>query len=100
MPRTDAMSDGGTFMVKGRPLPVIGRVCMDLTMIDLTDAPGAGEGTEAILFGDAPDAWDVAERAGTNAWAALTAIGARVPRVYVKNGRTTAVDAPLLPKLS
>ncbi len=99
VPRTDAMSDGGAFMVTGRPVPVIGRVCMDLTMLDLTDLPGAGEGTEAILFGDAPDAWDVAERAGTNAWAALTAIGPRLPRVYVKQGQTVAVDAPLLPKL-
>jgi alanine racemase len=97
VPRTVAMSDGGAFLVGGRPLPVIGRVCMDLTMLDLTDMPTAGEGSEAILFGDTPDAWDVAERAGTNAWATLTAIGPRLPRVYVKNGHTIAVDAPLLP---
>jgi alanine racemase len=98
VPRTDAMSNGGGFRVKNQQVPVVGRVCMDLTMVDLTDLPGAAEGTEAILFGDEPDAWDVAERAGTNAWAALTAIGARLPRVYVKHGRAVAVDAPLLPK--
>jgi alanine racemase len=72
---------------------------MDMTMVDLTDLPGAADGTEAVLFGDDPDAWEVAERAGTNAWAALTAVGGRLPRVYVKNGRTVAVDAPLLPRL-
>jgi alanine racemase len=99
VPRTDAMSAGGHFMVRGRPAPVIGRVCMDLTMVDLTDLPAAAEGGEAVLFGDEPDAWDVADRAGTNAWQALTALGARLPRVYVKNGRTVAVDAPLLPNL-
>lgn len=99
VPRTDAMSGGGAFLVKGLRAPVIGRVCMDLTMVDLTDLPGAADGAEAILFGDEPDAWDVAERAGTNAWAALTALGSRLPRVYVKQGRTVSVDAPLMPKL-
>jgi alanine racemase len=99
VPRTDAMSEGGFFFVRGRPAPVVGRVCMDLTMVDLTDHESVAEGSEAILFGDEPDAWDVAERAGTNAWQALTAIGPRLPRAYVKHGRTVAVDAPLLPKL-
>jgi alanine racemase len=87
------------YAVRGKPAPVIGRVCMDLTMVDLTDLPAAGEGTEAVLFGDEPDAWDVAERAGTNAWQALTAVGPRLPRLYVRHGRTVAVDAPLLPRL-
>lgn len=99
VPRTDAMSNGGHFMVRSRPAPVVGRVCMDLTMVDLTDLPSAAEGSEAVLFGDEPDAWDVAERAGTNAWEALTSLGARLPRVYVRNGRTVAVDAPLLPSV-
>jgi alanine racemase len=97
VPRTDAMSRGGSFLVKNQRTPVIGRVCMDLTMVDLTLLPTAAEGTEAVLFGDQPDAWEVAERAGTNAWAALTAIGPRLPRAYVKKGRTVAVSAPLLP---
>jgi alanine racemase len=99
VPRTEAMSGGGHFAVRGRPAPVVGRVCMDLTMVDLTDLPAVAEGSEAVLFGDEPDAWDVAEHAGTNAWQALTAVGSRLPRVYVKNGRTVAVDAPLLPRL-
>jgi alanine racemase len=97
VPRTDAMSREGRFVVRGRAVPVAGRVCMDLTMVDLTDHPAVGEGDEAVLFGDEPDAWEVAERAGTNAWAALTAIGPRLPRAYVKKGRTVAVSAPLLP---
>jgi alanine racemase len=99
VPRTDAMSEGGRFLVRGRSAPVVGRVCMDLTMVDLTDHDAVAEGNEAILFGDEPDAWEVAERAGTNAWQALTAIGPRLPRAYVKHGRTVAVDAPLLPRL-
>jgi alanine racemase len=100
VPRTDAMSRGGAFLVTNRRAPVIGRVCMDLTMVDLTDLPTAAEGTEAILFGDEPDAWDVAERAGTNAWAVLTSVGPRLPRVFVKHGRAISVDAPLLPNFN
>jgi alanine racemase len=99
IPRTAAMSRDGRFVVRGRPVPVAGRVCMDLTMLDLTDHPAAAEGDEAVLFGDDPDAWDVAEKAGTIAWTVLTSIGPRLARVYVKKGRTVAVAAPLLPAL-
>jgi alanine racemase len=97
VPRTDAMSRGGRFVVKGESVPVIGRVCMDFTMADLTGHPGVEEGDEAVLFGDEPDAWEVAGRAGTNAWAVLTAIDPRLARVYVKGGQIVEVTAPLLP---
>jgi alanine racemase len=53
------------------------------------------EGDQAILFGDGPTAWDVAARAGTNAWQVLTAVGQRVPRVYVEGGRVVAVASAL-----
>lgn len=83
VPRTDGMRERGRFVVRGRSVPVAGTVCMDLTMLDVTDHPDVQVGDEAVLFGDAPSAWDVAACAGTNAWEALTAISARVPRVYV-----------------
>lgn len=90
VPRTDAMRTSGAFALPSGLAPVAGTVCMDLTMLDVTDLAGVREGDEAVLFGDAPTAWDVAERAGTNAWQALTAIGRRVPRVYVEGGRVVA----------
>jgi alanine racemase len=99
IPRTSAMSGEGRFVVRGRSVPLAGRVCMDLTMLDLTDHEAAGEGEEAVLFGDEPDAWEVAGRADTIAYAVLTSIGPRLPRVYVEKGRTVAVSAPLLPAL-
>src|SRR5438034_1137236 len=71
VPRTDDMRDRGELLVKGRRVPVAGTVCMDLTMADLTDHPDAGEGDEAVLFGDDPPACDVADRAGPNAWEIL-----------------------------
>jgi alanine racemase len=70
---------------------------MDLTMVDVTDVPGAAEGDEALLFGDEPTAWDVADWAGTNAWQVLTAVGVRVPHVYLEGGEPVAVDCPFAP---
>jgi alanine racemase len=93
VPRTAGMRDQGQLLVRGRRVPVRGTVCMDLTMIDLTERPEVAEGDEAVLVGDDPDAWQVAEWAGTNAWEVVTRIGPRVPRVYVEEGRVTAVQS-------
>jgi alanine racemase len=91
VPRTQAMSQSGQFTIRGRRVPVVGTVCMDFTMLDVTDAPEIGEADEAILFGDDPTAWQIADWAGTNAWEVLTSVGLRVPRVYVRDGRELAV---------
>jgi|KBSSwiStaDraftv2_1062776.scaffolds.fasta_scaffold81362_3 alanine racemase len=98
VPRTDAMRDNGRMAVRGVRTPVVGTVCMDLTMLDVTDRPEVAEGDEAVLFGDDPTAWDVAERAGTNAWEVLTSVGSRVPRVYVEGGRVVAVESRFAPQ--
>jgi len=98
VPRTDDMRDRGELLVKGRRVPVAGTVCMDLTMVDLTDHPDAGEGDEAVLFGDDPPAWDVADRAGTNAWEILTSVGSRVPRVYLEGGRVVGIESRFTPR--
>jgi len=82
LPRTSAASTGGFVQLRGRKAPIVGAVCMDLTMVDVTDIPDAVEGDEAEVLGEAPTAWDLGDWAGTNAWQALTAIGPRVTRVY------------------
>jgi alanine racemase len=91
VPRTAAMAGQGAFAVRGRRNRVAGTVCMDLTMLDVTDDGAVREGDEAVLLGDDPTAWDVADWAGTNAWQVLTAIGPRVPRVYVEGGKIVGV---------
>jgi len=96
VPRTEAMRDQGALVVRGRRVPVRGTVCMDLTMVDLTERPEVAEGDEAVLVGDDPDAWQVADWAGTNAWEVVTRIGPRVPRVYVEEGRVTGVQSPFV----
>lgn len=82
-----ALSNRGSVLVRGRRAPVVGRVCMDLTMIDVTDVPGAAEGDDVVLIGAQRDAAlpaeEVADAAGTIAYELLCGIGPRVPRRYV-----------------
>lgn len=96
VPRTNAMRDAGQFLVRGGRVAVRGTVCMDLTMVDLTDRPEIEEGDEAVLLGDEPDAWQVSDWAGTNAWEVVTRIGPRLPRVYVESGRATGIQSPFV----
>ena len=97
VPRTDRMRDEGAFRVGNGRVPVAGTVCMDLTMLDVTGRSDIVDGTEAILFGDDPHAWDLAAWAGTTSWEILTSVGSRVPRVYVQGGRVVHVESRYRP---
>ena len=66
----------------GQPLPLIGRVSMDLTTFDATDAPGIGPGSMITLIGPEQTPDDVAARAGTIGYEVLTSLGARYRREY------------------
>jgi alanine racemase len=78
-----ALSNRGGARFDGIPVPLVGRVSMDLTTFDVTDAPGAMPGAWLDLIGPdlPPDA--VAERAGTNGYEVLTALGRRYQRAYL-----------------
>lgn len=79
-PRT--LSNGaGQVFIKGKAAPVIGDVCMDMCMIDLTDVP-ALEGDEVIVFDQHHSVSDLARAAGTIPYEILTRISRRVKRVY------------------
>ena len=82
------LQHGGEVMIRGRRAPVVGAVCMDLTMVDLTDVPGAAIGDEVILWGGAGEAMisvnDIARLAQTISYEMLCTVGKRVPRVYRK----------------
>src|SRR5262249_41189874 len=77
---------GGEILIRGRRAPVVGAICMDLTMVDLTDVPAARIGDEVILWGGAGEAMisvnDVARLAQTISYEMLCTVGRRVPRVY------------------
>ena len=65
----------------GRPVPLVGRVSMDLTTYDLTDRPEIGPGDWLELIGPSMPPDRVAEAAGTNGYEILTSLGSRCARV-------------------
>ena len=81
-----SLSNRGRVRAAGRLVPVVGAVCMDLVMVDLTDVPEAGAGLEVTLLeADAASplsAAALAEAAGTIPYEILAGIGPRVRRVY------------------
>ncbi|HXX80937.1 MAG TPA: alanine racemase [Thermodesulfovibrionales bacterium] len=74
-------------IVKGKRAPVVGRVCMDLTMADVTGIEEVEEGEEAILLGtegsQEVSAWEMAGKAATIPYEVLTVLGNRSRRIYV-----------------
>lgn len=80
------LSNRGSVLVRGQRAPVIGNVCMDHLMIDVTDIPGVARGDEVVLFGRSRDQEiDVSEIAGLTGsinYEILTGLSERVPRVY------------------
>lgn len=81
-----ALSNQGEAAVRGVRVPVIGRVCMDQILIDVTNVPGVEMGDEVVLYGGGYDFLSVsriAEKIGTISYEVLCAIGKRVERVYV-----------------
>jgi alanine racemase len=78
---------GGEVLIRGRRAPVVGAVCMDLTMVDLTDVPQAQVGDEVILWGSSGDEIisvnDVARLAQTISYEMLCTVGQRVARKYL-----------------
>ncbi|RPH68460.1 alanine racemase, partial [bacterium] len=76
------LSNGnGTFIVHGKPAPVIGNICMDMTMIDVTGID-VHEGDDVIIFGEENPLTDIARRLQTIPYEVLTGISERVKRVY------------------
>ena len=84
----------GIVEVHGVPCPVLGRVCMDQLMVDVTAVPGVQEGDEAILWGGtvSDSAEDIARKTDTISYEVLCGVSRRVPRVYLEHGRIIAVE--------
>ena len=76
------LSNGrGSVMVNGREVPVVGNICMDMTMVNLTGVP-AKEGDEVIIFGKEMPITRLARNMGTISYEILTGISRRVKRIY------------------
>lgn len=79
--------------VNGKNAPIIGRVCMDQCMIDITDIPSAAVNSKVTVYGAYGETSidHIASANGTINYEIICAIGERVPRVYRRNGQIVAV---------
>ena len=82
------LSNKGEVLVRGKRAPVIGRVCMDMTMIDVTHIPEVKIGDEVVLYGKQGCAEisvdEIANNIGTIPYEVVSTVGKRVPREYLR----------------
>lgn len=77
------LTNRGSARFEGRPVPMAGRVSMDLTTFDITDFPAIQPGSFLTLIGDGQTPDDLATAAGTNGYEILTSLGPRYARRYL-----------------
>lgn len=87
------LSSCGRVIIKGQYAPIIGRVCMDQFMVDITDIENVNIEDEVILIGKSYGleitVEEIAELVGTINYEIICQLGKRIPRVYYKNGKNT-----------
>jgi alanine racemase len=89
---TRLLTTKGRVLVNGQSVPIVGKICMDQCMIDITDVEGSvNVGDEAVLFGSQNGneikIEDLADKIGTINYEIACIIGKRIPRVYWKDGK-------------
>ena len=88
------LSNKGQVIVNGHRAPIIGRVCMDQFMIDVTDIPGVKRHMPVTLIGregsECITVEELASLAGTFNYEFVCDLGKRIPRVYIRNGKEVA----------
>ena len=82
-----SLSNRCRMMTDYGPAPQRGRICMDMSMIDLTDLPEVKEGDEVEIFGNRISVNEVAALANTISYEITCAVSKRVPRVYLRHGQ-------------
>ena len=82
-----ALSGKLSVQLRGRRVPQVGRICMDMCMLDVTDVPGVQPGDEVTVFGTGEDGGptvkELANLAGTIPYELMCAVSLRVPRLYI-----------------
>lgn len=86
-----SLSNKGCVLIRGKRAPILGRVCMDQFMVDVTDIPGVEAGEEATLLGRDGEEFlsveELGEQSGRFPYEFVCDISKRVPRIYIKDGR-------------
>lgn len=90
------LSGNWSVMINGKSAPICGRICMDQTLVDVTDIPDVKVGDVVTVYSnDIEDGCSVTEaalRVGTINYEMLCAIGTRVPRIYIENGKEAEIQ--------
>ena len=85
-----SLSSKGYVLIRGKKAPILGRVCMDQFMVDVTDIPGVTEGDKVTLIGtdgnESITADYLGELSGRFNYELVCELNPRLPRIYIKNG--------------
>lgn len=86
-----ALSNCGSVLIHGKRAPIVGTICMDMCMVDITHVPNASMGDVVTVIGTDGDETisvdELASLAGTNSYEILCGISKRVPRIYIADGK-------------
>ncbi len=81
------LSNKGYMLINGKKANILGRVCMDQTVVDVTDISDVKTGDSALLFGEGLPVDELAKLLNTINYELVCAVAHRVPRIYLKNGK-------------
>ena len=88
---TRALSGRVSFLIGGHEAPVVGRITMDMCMVDVTDIPQVQTGDEAVLIGEGRPCEYLADLLDTIPYEIFCQISKRVPRCYHRSGKTEEI---------
>lgn len=86
-----SLSGRAAFLIRGRLAPVVGRICMDMCMVDVTDIPEAREGDTVAIISPQRPCEILAEQLGTISYEVLCGINKRIPRIYLQGGKASEI---------
>ncbi|MBN1615449.1 MAG: alanine racemase [Deltaproteobacteria bacterium] len=93
------LSNQGEALIRGKRVPIVGRVSMDMCTLDVSDVEDCRVGDEVVLMGkqgrECIAADDIAKRVNTISYDVLCALGKRAPRIYIQKGKKDAVEPQL-----
>ncbi len=93
------LSNAGEVLIRGKRVPVVGRISMDMTTVDVSSLPDCHLGDEAVLLGrqggEVISANEIATRVRTISYDILCALGKRAPRIFLQQGKADAVEPRL-----
>ena len=91
-----SLSGRVSFRLRGKPVPVVGRICMDMCMVDITDVPEANENDTLTLFGydetgTLTPCRAISDKLDTIPYELLCAVNKRIPRIYLEHGHPSGI---------